>query len=172
MKGLCVLCKTKHETTNPFSLLYLSLIQRVHNSPEGFAALSESEKLFYALSRFRNEINNGGFEQFFRNSSGSYYRDIESGLTLLDESQNLELLRHAKQIVFPIVPVPADTETRRRLLPEYSDPSGEEAEWVKKLDQLDRRFYSSPDTLSPKLKAFARERGLVPGESESSQVRD
>jgi hypothetical protein len=108
MKGLCVLCKTKHKTTNPLSLLYLSLIQRVHDSPGGFAALGEAEKLFYALSLFRNEINNGGFEQFFRNSSGSYYQDIESGLARLDESQNLEPLRHAKQIVFPTVPVPAD----------------------------------------------------------------
>lgn len=77
-----------------------------------------------------------------------------------------------KTAVFPIGSVPADTETRRRLMPGYGDPSGEDAEWVQKLNQPDRRFYSSPDGLSPKLKAFARERGLVPGESESSRVRD
>ena len=35
-----------------------------------------------------------------------------------------------------------------------------------KLDEIDRRFYSNPDTLTPKLKAFARERGLVAAETE------
>lgn len=170
-KGLCVLCKAKHRTTNPFSLLYISLMHRVHDSDEGFAGLSEEERLFYSVSLFRNEINNGGFDQFFANSSGSYYEEIEKGLILLNEQQNLNLLRQAKEIAFPHTSVPRNPEIRRSLLPERVHASGEPCEWLKKLNELDRHFYQNADTLTPKLKAFARERGLVSHEEAEDRER-
>ena len=34
-------------------------------------------------------------------------------------------------------------------------------ELMNKLDELDQRFYRIPDTLSPKLEAFARKQGLI-----------
>lgn len=55
--GLCLRCSANR---NPFFVLYGSLIDRVCNSPGGFESLSETEKTYYAVSLFRNEINNGG----------------------------------------------------------------------------------------------------------------
>ena len=75
--GLCLRCSANR---NPFFVLYSSLIDRVCHAPEGFESLSEAAKLYYALTLFRNEINNGGFHQFFFNSSGSYYDLIENVL--------------------------------------------------------------------------------------------
>jgi hypothetical protein len=164
MKGLCVVCKTKQRTTNPFSLLYASLIQRVDDSPESFTSLSRAEQLYYALTLFQNEVNNGGFHQFFFNSSGAYYGLIENGLISLDEPHLLDLLHRAKEIVLPDVEVPVDKGTRRNLLP-IEEPGAAKPEWAKKIDELDRAFYSIPYRLTPKLQAFARERGLVPQES-------
>jgi len=150
MKGLCVVCKTKQKAKNPFSLLYASLIQRVHHSPGGFAALPPAEQLYYALNLFQNEVNNGGFHQFFFNESGAYYNLIEDALISLDERQLLDLLHRAKEIVLPEVAVPVDKETRRRLLP-IKEPGAAKPEWAKKIDELDRTFCSIPYRLTPKL---------------------
>ena len=150
-KGLCLRCSSKR---NPFFVLYNSLIDRVCHLPGGFDTLSDAEKLYYALTLFRNEINNGGFHQFFFNSSGSYYDLIENGLVNFDGRQTLELLRQAKQIVFPEIAIPPDTKTRRHLMPPTPD-------LMNTLDELDQQFYRSPDLLSAKLEAFAREQGLV-----------
>lgn len=158
--GLCLQCRAKR---NPFFVLYSSLIDRAC-SPDGFRTLSEPEQAYYALTLFQNEVNNGGFHQFFFNSSGSYYDSIETGLVSFDEPQLLELLHQAKQIVFPDIDVPADIETRRKLLP-YVDPASDRPQWATQLDHLDRRFYSTPDTLTAKLQTFARQRGLVLGET-------
>jgi hypothetical protein len=40
MKGLCIPCKMKPARTDPFHVLYKSLIDRVHNSPGGLDILS------------------------------------------------------------------------------------------------------------------------------------
>jgi len=153
-EGLCLLC---HAKRNPFFVLGNSLTERVWGSPGGFNALSDPEKLYYALDLFQGEVNNGGFHQFFFNSSGSYYELIESGLVTFDEPQALELLHQAKQVVFPETLVPADTETRREQM-RHCAPS--------QLDALDRRFYACADTLTTKLQAFARDRGLLPAVSD------
>ncbi len=70
-QGLCMRCSLKR---NPFFVLGNSLIERVCGSPNGFNSLSDADKLYYVVTLFRDEVNNGGFHQFFFNSSGSYYR--------------------------------------------------------------------------------------------------
>jgi endogenous inhibitor of DNA gyrase (YacG/DUF329 family) len=159
--GLCMQCRAKR---NPFFVLYASMIDRVCNA-DGFQSLSEPEQTYYALTLFQNEVNNGGFHQFFFNSSGSYYDVIENGLVTFNEPQTLELLHRAKQIVFPDKAVPADTEERRNpMLPP-------EPEVMNKLNELDQRFYRIPDTLRAKLETFACEKNLVPA-GENDQPTD
>jgi len=150
--------------TNAFYLLYNSLVQRVHDSPNGFGGLSDPEKLYYAVALLRNEVNNGGFDQYFFNSSGSYYNYAEKGLVAIGAMQTLELLRQAKDIVFPAIPVPEDTQTRRELLSTIESDTLN-PEWSRKLDELDQRFYANSDNLTPRLEAFAREQGLINADS-------
>ena len=152
--GLCLRCSAKR---NPFLVLYSSLIDQVCNSTGGFSSLSDSQKLYYALTLFQNEVNNGGFHQFFFNNSGSYYPLIENGLVAFDETGALALLHRAKQILYPDAPVPTDTHIRRQQLATL-DP---EDERMRQLDELDQQFYRHPDTLSPKLQALALDKGLI-----------
>lgn len=166
--GLCLRCSGKR---NPFFVLHRSLIDRVCRSPRGFDDLSDAEKLYFALTLLQDEVNNGGFHQFFFNSSGAYYDLIESALVTLDELTVLELLRQAKQIVFPGVDVPVDSKTRRSSLC-LPEPDSPQPEWANKLDELDRRFYSTPNTLTGKLQEFARERGLVSAETNDKQAQN
>jgi hypothetical protein len=121
--------------------------------------LNDPEKLYYALTLFQNEVNNGGFHQFFFNSSGSYYDLIENGLVTFNEPHALDLLHQAKQIIFPAIGVPTGMEARRRLM------LAPTPDLMNKLNTLDQQFYRSPDSLSAKLQAFARERGLVSAET-------
>src|SRR5438309_8674082 len=51
------------------------------------------------------------------NSSGSYYNHAENGLIAVDAMHMLELLREAKDILFPTMSAPVDTEMRRQLIP-------------------------------------------------------
>jgi hypothetical protein len=57
------------------------------------------------------------FHQYFFNSSGSYYNHAENGLIAVDAMHTLELLREAKDILFPTMSAPVDTEMRRQLIP-------------------------------------------------------
>jgi len=170
MKGLCLTCsnrETHHTIKDPFYLFYNSLIERVHNSADGFDGLSDAERLYWSVALLRNEINNGGFHQYFFNSSGSYYEYAEKGLVRLGALQTLDLLRQAKEIVFTGVPVPVDTEIRRDLIP-VVEPDSPTPEWARKLDELDQRFYADADNLTPRLEAFAREHRLVSDQGDSS----
>ncbi len=160
MNGLCISCKMKRTRTDPFHVFYNSLIDRVRHSRGGFDLLSEPEKLYFTVMLLRNEVNDGGFHQYFINSSGSYYDYAEKGLIALGATQTLELLRKAKDILFPTISVPVDTEIRRRLVP-VVEPGTPTPEWVNKADELDRRFYADSENLTSRLKAFAREQGFV-----------
>ena len=159
--GLCLRCNANR---NPFFVLYSWLIDRVCNSPGGFDALSEAEKIFYSLTLFRNEVNNGGFHQFFFNSSGTYYELIEDSLVTFNEPELLNLLHQAKQLIFPDVKVSADMRVRR----EQMQLADSRDDLMEKLDGVDQQFYAHPDTLSSKLETFARERGLVPTAEQKS----
>jgi hypothetical protein len=86
---LCVRCRGRR---NPFFALHSSLIDRVCRSPRGFDNLSDAEKLYFALMLFQDEMDDGGFDTFFFNSSGAYYNLIEITLVTLDEPTILQLL--------------------------------------------------------------------------------
>jgi hypothetical protein len=72
---------------------------------------------------FQNEVNHGGFHQFFFNSSGSCNR---SKRVTFNEPRMLEFLHPAKHIVFPEIAVRMDTRTGG-------------ADWMNKLNELDQR---------------------------------
>jgi Domain of unknown function (DUF4375) len=148
MKGLCVRCysKSKQRKPNPFSDLYVDLIHRVHETDGGFGALSEAEKLYYSVALLRNEINNGGFHQYFFNSSGNYYSYIEAGLQLLGVTQTLTLLREAKEIVFPGMPVTTDIKVRRTHMHALADS---DPAFTGKLDELTSGSTKVRTTLLP-----------------------
>jgi Domain of unknown function (DUF4375) len=98
--GLCMPCKggyresiekgkryireeRERRLTGPFRKLWVSLVEKVHQSPTGFDGLSHREKLYFAVGLLEGEVYNGGFHQYFFNNSGSYYSYAEEGLIAL-----------------------------------------------------------------------------------------
>ena len=176
--GLCMPCKGGYRETideskrrareereqmrnDPFRKLWVSLVERADGPAGGFDRLSETEKLYYAVGVLELEVYNGGFHQYFFNSSASSYSYAEKGLISLGAMQTLQLLREAKQILFPSMTVPVDTATRRRVIPLDAERNESIPDWSHRLDALDRRFYADSENLASRLKAFAREHGLV-----------
>jgi hypothetical protein len=127
----------------------------VHETQNGFASLSRAERQYFAVGLLEGEVYNGGFHQYFFNSSGDSYLYAIEGLEAIGALQALQLLRKAKQIVFGFAEPPQSTGRRRALL-----HSVENACEVR-LASLDSLFRKDPDSLGAKLELFAKEQGLI-----------
>jgi hypothetical protein len=176
--GLCVPCKGGYREsieegkryireeregrlTDPYRKLWISLVEKVYDSPTGFDGLSHPEKLYFAVGLLEGGVYDGGFHQYFFNDSGSYYAYAEEGLIALGAFQTLELLQEAKEVLFPDVPVPVKTGERRRALPSDPELDSLTPKWSQKLDGLDKRYWADSEGITLRLEGFARSHGLA-----------
>ena len=79
----------------------------------GFAALTEAEQTVYCLDALEREVNNGGFDQFFFNSSGDTAMETVLALERLGASHTAGLVRRAVG-VFPGGRPAADRDAREK----------------------------------------------------------
>jgi hypothetical protein len=172
--GLCVPCATgtreaiekgrernrrqKELRESPHRRYWSALVDRVERSAGRFDALTSAEQLYDAGCVLDSEVYNGGFEQFFDNSSGRLYSSALACLTALGAHQCLALLLQAKELLFPGRDVPVDTAARRAVLRTSSSP-----ELARALDALDASYHADPDELGAKRDAFAAENRLFDG---------
>ncbi len=123
------------ETVND---IYLSLLD-VCDHDENIELLNEYERTILLTQELANEVNNGGFAQFFDNSSGRYYRDIVQAFTNIGAVRTAALCKIAVSVFGDAMPV--DWEERRAFLDKY----GELAEpYWEKCDDL---FYKTGEDL-------------------------
>ena len=118
------------------------LFQR--NSDWGFEQLTEPEKIVLSIYEFEGEVNNGGFSQYFFNSSGDHAETASRGLKEIGASQTAAMLDNAMQLFGRSGPS-ADRETRTAQLDKLSSKA------EKQLGLLDNEFYKDPDRLSVKM---------------------
>ena len=136
---------------------WLELVNRVYHTKEGFAGISPTEKTYYAVCCLVGEVYNGGFDQFFSNSTGDMYGLALNGLFELEADATAAILIQAKEVLFGSKPVPVDQSKRLKLMPTITKDGMPESE---KLDELDTAFYADPDKLGERCKAFAVKHGL------------
>ena len=109
---------------------------------ERLEKLSAAQRVFHLNQNFEREVNNGGFEQFFFNSSGDNADETVSSLEAIGAFKTAELLRHAIAR-FPDGKVPADSDERQVLMvntwPEGSSTT---------FGEFDERFYAYEDPLT------------------------
>lgn len=144
------------ELTDPLRKLWRDLVQRVHDTTDGFAGLSETEKQYFAVGLLDGEIHNGGFHQFFFNHSGTYFSYALLGLKSMGADQVLTLLIRAKHVLFDFNDVPEGTERRRAILQENISDSR-----TLRLNQLDELYWKDPDGLQLRCEAFAQRYKLI-----------
>jgi hypothetical protein len=139
---------------------WLTLVERVHQSNEGFQALSPDEQTYFALRCLIGEVFNGGFHQFFSNHSGAYYGVAVNGLFELEAMRSHQLLTQAKEVLFGDQAVPVDFDERNQLLRVVEENDIAYSRIGKQLDELDKLFWAEPDELSNHCSRFATDRGL------------
>ena len=127
----------------------------VHRENAGhFNSFTDPEKIYFAVTLLDGEVYNGGFYQYFSNSSADYYDWAVVGLKILGATNTLSLLQEAKEALFGDKPVPSSSDSRNSRLKELEH----RPEWVeidKKLDALDCLYYKDPDSLGDLLEQFA-----------------
>lgn len=171
--GLCMPCKSgtrsaieaskvsmkrqrELDAMDPFRLYWRELVDRVHKSDAGIANLSDVERQYWAVGCLFGEVYNGGFDQYFHNSSGATYSAAVDGLKAMDATMSLLLLEKAKQMIFGFADVPEESCTRRRIQASVDGDSLQQ-----RLDELDKQFWDDPDNLATRSEKFAINHGLV-----------
>ena len=129
------------------------LVKRVHDERIGLDGIARAEKTYYAVSCLIGEVYNGGFSQFFSNSSGSLCGLAIDGLMELEAETSTALLLRAKEAAFGDRPVPADQRARWDAMAN-TDASNAE------MNRLDKLFYEDPDKLGERCATFAKAHDL------------
>lgn len=132
---------------------WLNLSQQVSDLAD-LKKLSFEDNIYFLVNVLIAEVFNGGFDQYFHNSSADYYEETIQALKVLRAFESLKLLESAKLIVFGSLYVPIDQGLRFDFIKNITD------EISIKLDELDRCFWKFPDQLDKKLHKFVEMNNL------------
>ena len=112
--------------------------------------LSTVQKNFWYNQNLEREINNGGFNQYFFNSSGDFAHETIHSLNEIKAFKTVDILKEAMAL-FPGGEVPADRRKRQELLVDIQDNA--EQKW----NELDQAFYCYEDDLNNLNMEYLRE---------------
>jgi hypothetical protein len=110
-----------------------------------FASQNVVQKTFSAIWELENQVNNGGFDLYFRNSDSDIIAYAPEALKQIGAPACAEIVQAA---ISTIAPIPAEDDARIDAL-DAALESNEEM-----LEELDSQFFSYPDNLTELLFAF------------------
>jgi hypothetical protein len=114
-----------------------------------YSALTPAEQVFRAVWEVESEINNGGFNQYFFNSSGALVPYGASALRAIGADAMASILERAIEAVGPGIDWEDDDKRRAHIC----DLTGDV---VEALEGLDQEFYAYPDNLTGLLYEYTR----------------
>ena len=112
----------------------------------GWHALTEAEKHLLAIERLDAEVNNGGFAQYYFNSSGDNWQDAHNGLAAIGAETRHRLMSATLETFGDVEPA-VDRESRTsqlsKIVRKKEDPFNEQdSAWYKIKDEnLDRLIF-------------------------------
>ena len=109
--------------------------------------LSSPERIFRAIWELEAELNNGGFDQYFFNSSGSLVPDVVAALKAIGAFAMASIVEDAIGVM-PAGVSWRDEALRREAVIALRRPDDES------LDSLDEKFYHCPEDLTALLYAY------------------
>lgn len=112
-------------------------------------ALSVAERVFRSVWELCGEVDNGGFEQYFWNSSGETSSLVVGALEDIGAHAAARIVTRALA-VFPGSAPPRADEPRRALVDSLT------SEQRQILEECDRAFYRAPDDITGLLLAYVR----------------
>jgi hypothetical protein len=115
---------------------------------DNFSNLNEFEKTFIYLDVLEDSVSNGGFIQFFFNSSGQFVHEIFQAYLAIKAEHTVNILTKAIYL-FPVMPVPKNLRIRQQILME-KDAN------IDLWDDLDTQFYKYEDNIISLTLAYVR----------------
>ena len=127
--------------TNDFVVTMTEYLDNKTKYGEDMSALSEAERIFYITQTLEMEVNNGGFSQFFYNSSGNFSNELVGAFTAIGENATAGICQKAISAFGCDIPV--DRAEREEMLDEL-----ESDEINKILEECDSAFCDYEDDLN------------------------
>lgn len=122
-------------------LIRLSESPQTKFGKEDFASQTVPQKVFSALWDVESEVNNGGFSQYFVNSSAESAHFVSDALRMIGAPKTADICERAMAAAFP-AGLPKSEEAIRSAAADFSD------EVLEKLEPLDQEFFSYPHNLT------------------------
>ncbi|WP_237229214.1 DMP19 family protein [Rubinisphaera sp. JC750] len=113
----------------------------------GYAELDLVDRVLICVWSLEGEVNNGGFDQYYFNTSGDWAFDTPNALLAIGATHTAKIVRRANALFGNSGPS-SDSTVRQQQL----DALGESAQ--AELDSLDGEFYRYDDDLSTLLAAY------------------
>ena len=110
-------------------------------------ALSDPERIFLIALTCEIEVNNGGFAQYFYNSSGNFAGELENAFREVGAVKLAEICRTALDAFG--AELPSDVEERRGLLAKLKSDKIDNV-----LDECDTAFYQNEEDLNSLIYAY------------------
>ena len=127
--------------TNDFVVAMTEHLDNKTQYGEDMSALSEAERIFYITQTLEMEVNNGGFSQFFYNSSGNFSNELVGAFTAIGANETAAICQKAISAFGRDIPV--DRDEREEMLDEL-----ESDEFDKILEECDNAFCDYEDNLN------------------------
>jgi len=137
-----------HASDNDFAIAMSNLLFD-REAAVGYEALTPSEQVVFCLDGLEREVNNGGFHQFFLNSSGDHSLATPPALRALGAVRVAAIVEQALA-VFP-AGRPAQEPSRRRAQVEALGESQ-----LGDLERLDAAFRKYPEPLAELERRYVR----------------
>lgn len=112
-------------------------------------ALSDAEKVVLFVENLEREVNNGGFNQFFFNSSGDYANETLTALKLIGANKTVEIVSRAYS-EWPDSNILRDRFQRQKVLSKIEAKSN--AIW----NNCDSLFYEYEDDITSLLLIYVK----------------
>jgi hypothetical protein len=128
-------------------LIRLSESEKTRFGKEDFARQSLPQRVFSAIWAVESEVNNGGFSQYFLNSSAESAPFVVEALETIGAPETAGICKRAIAAAFPSG-LPRSREAIRSAAADFPD------EVLEKLEPLDQEFFSYPHDLAGLLFAY------------------
>ena len=122
------------------------IVQRLQSQPE--ASLTPAQRGFVAIWELEDDVNNGGFSQYFFNSCGGDVWIASRTLREIGADRCADIVDRAGQLLPLSAAEWSSREARQSALEALSESDSEA------LDNLDDLFFAYPDDLDALLNAF------------------
>lgn len=115
-------------------------VNELSNYGEDLTNLTEPQKNLMFVENAEREVNNGGFKQFYWNSSGDFAHETQNALKTIGANRIADIVSKANS-VWPNQKVPKNRTRRQEIQEEIEEQAN--LTW----EECDQEFYTYPDDI-------------------------